>query len=146
MEVVKYGVQISVIYTDEHLLELRVWASNGLFVGQTEVYADSAELSAVASVLRGFPANRSDTRECEFGTFDAQYGGGGAGFRFCCTDSVGHALVEVRLRTDPRLGVGASDTANIHIPVESAAVDSFVGQLERMLPEPGQSALLEAAG
>jgi len=143
---VKYGVQISVIYTDEHLLELRVWASNGLFAGQTEVYADSAELTKVASVLRGFPANPSDTREYELGTFDAAYGGGGARFRFCCTDSSGHALAEVRLRTDARLGVGASDVATIHIPIEGAAIDSFVEQLERILPETGQFALLQAAG
>jgi len=100
----------------------------------------------VASVLRGFPADPSDMRKYELGTFDAAYGGGGARFRFSCTDSSGHALAEVRLRTDHRLGVVASDVATIHIPIEAAGMDSFVEQLERILPETGQSALLEAAG
>jgi hypothetical protein len=140
-EVMKNAVEISVVCPDH----LRVWASNGVFVGQTEVFANSSTLSTVVSALRGFPANASDRRACELGTFDEAFGGGGAAFRFSCMDSIGHALVEVRLRTDPQLGVGASDLATIHIPIEAAAMDAFVGQLERMLPEPGESAVLEAA-
>ena len=30
----KAGLQISVVYTDEHLIELRVAAANGVFAGQ----------------------------------------------------------------------------------------------------------------
>ena len=157
----KNAVKIWVIGDDE----LRVWASNGMFVGQTAVFATSSNLSALVGVLRGFPANGSDIRACELGTFDEAVAGGGAGFRFSCADSIGHVVVEVRLRTDPQLGVGASDLATIHIPIEAAAVDMFVEQLKRMLravlrreQERGglefdgragelvQSAILEAAG
>ena len=138
----KNAVKISVICPDH----LRVWASNGMFVGETEVFANPSKLSRFVSALRGFPVNGSDRRDCELGTFVEALGGGGAAFRFSCMDSIGHALVEVRLRTDPRLGFGASDLATIHISIEAALVDAFVGQLERMLLEPSQSAVLEAAG
>ncbi len=141
----KTGVQISIIYTDEHLVELRANASNGVFSGQADVYADLGELAEFAGVLRGFPANGSDTREYEFGSFDDAYAGGGAGFRFYCVDAAGHAVAEVRLRTDPRRGVGASDETLLHIRIEAAAVDTFVGELERMSATVGQAAILEAA-
>jgi len=141
----KIGVQISVIYTDEHLIELQVVASNGVFVGQSDVYADAKALVEFAGVLRGFPESRGDTREFELGSFDTEYAGGGAGFRFFFLDSVGHASAEVRLRSDPKVNGGVSDTVLLHIPVEAAAIDSFVVQLNRMAAEVGQSAFLGAA-
>lgn len=139
----KTGVQISIIYTDEHLVELRIRASNGVFAGQADVYADSEVLAEFAGVLRGFPAGQSDSRE--FGSFDVAYAGGGAGFRFYCVDSVGHAAAEVRLRSDPQAGGGVSNAVVLHIPVEAAALDSFVMQLEQMAAAVVQAALLEAA-
>ena len=142
---VKAGVRISVIYTDEHLIELRVKASNGVFAGQADVYADSDVLVELAEALRGFPDGRSDSREFEIGSFDAAHAGGGAGFRFYCLDSVGHAAAEVRLRSDREVGGGVSDTVVLHMPVEAASVDSFVVQLAGAAAEVGQSALLEGA-
>jgi hypothetical protein len=47
----KTGVQISIIYTDEHLIELRVSASNGVFAGQADVYASAEALALFALVL-----------------------------------------------------------------------------------------------
>jgi hypothetical protein len=96
-------------------------------------------------VLHGFPKSQSDTRSFELGTFDAAYSGGGAGFRFYCTDAVGHAAAEVRLRTDSSYEGGVSDAAMLHMSVEAAAIDSFVVQLERMAAVVGQAAFLEAA-
>ena len=141
----KIGVHISIIYTDEHLIELRFRASNGWFAGQADVYADAEALAQFAGVLCGFPQSQEDTREFELGSFDAAFAGGGAGLRFFCLDSVGHASAEVRLRSDPKVKGGASDTVLLHIPVEAAAIDSFVAQLERMAAVVGQDALLEAA-
>ena len=141
----KAGIQISVIYTDEHLIELRVAASNGMFAGGVDVYADSDALTELAEVLRDFPAGQSDSREFEIGSFDAANAGGGAAFRFYCLDSVGHAAAEVRLRSDPEVGGGVSDVVVLHVPVEAAAVDSFVVQLAGSAAVVGQTAQLEAA-
>jgi hypothetical protein len=99
----------------------------------------------LAAVLRGFPKSQDDVRKFELGSFDAAYAGGGAGFRFYCLDSVGHAAIEVRLRTDPNVEGGVSDVAVFHISVEAAAVDSFVTELERMAAAVGQAAILESA-
>jgi hypothetical protein len=142
---IKSGIEISVICADQDLLELRVQASNEVFRGQAEVYADSETLKEFANQLRGFPASNKDCREFELGTLDVTSAGGGAGFRFYCVDSVGHAMAEVRLRADSRLSGGTSDVATIHISVEAGAIDSFIGELERAAPRVGQVAVLKAA-
>lgn len=141
----KRGVQLSIVYTDEHLIGLRVTASNGVFAGQADLYADSGAILELAGILRGFPASQSDVREFELGSFDAALAGGGAAFRFYCADSVGHAGVEVRLRSDPQAGGGASDVVMLRVTVEAAAIDSFVERLEQMPAAVGEGALLEAA-
>ena len=142
---IESGVQISVIYSDEHLIELRVSASNGLFAGQADVYANSEAPAQFAVALRGFPKGASDIREFELGSREVGYAGGGAGFRFYCLDSVGHAAAEVRLRSDTNAKGGMNDVAVFHIAVAPAALDTFVIQLEQMGAAVGQAALLEAA-
>ena len=141
----KFGVQISIVYTDEHLVELRIVASNGVFAGQAEVYADAGSLIEFAAVLRDFPESQEDSRAFEIGSFDEESAGGGAIFRLFCLDSAGHTSAEVRLRSDPKVKGGVSDTVLLHVPVEAGAIDSFVAQLEQMAAVVGQSALLEAA-
>lgn len=140
----KTGLEISIIYVEEHLLELRVSASNGSFAGQAEVYAQVSVALELANILNGFPTRAHDIREFEFGTFDETYAGGGAKLRFYCVDSVGHSFAEVTLRHDSyRLG-GAIDSAVFRIPVESSAIDSFVEQLKQMAAVVGHAARLEA--
>src|SRR5688572_33315533 len=142
---IKTGVQVLVINTDEHLMELRVRASNGVFAGQADVYADSEAPAQFAVSLRGFPTGEGDIREFELGSRDVAYAGGGAGFRFYCLDSVGHAAAEVRLRSDTNAEDGMNDVAVFHISVDVAAVDTFVIQLEQMGAMVGQTALLEVS-
>lgn len=139
------GVRISVIYTDEHLIELQVSASNGVFAGQVDVYADVDAPAEFARTLRGFPTSPNDIREFDLGNLSNQSAGGGAGFRFRCVDSVGHAVVELKLRSDLLRDGGLIDDARFHIRVEAAAVDAFVEQIERMEAVVGQSAFLEMA-
>ena len=139
------GMQITVIYADQHLIELRVASSNGAFAGRVDVYADIGAPAEFARVLRGFPVSRSDVREFEIGDTSVADAGGGTGFRFCCVNPVGHAVVEVRLQSGPRRKGGSSDSALLHISIEAAAVDAFAGQLERMAAVVGHAAFLEAA-
>jgi len=113
--------------------------------GQADVYADSEAPAQFAVALRGFPTGEGDIREFELGSRDVAYAGGGAGFRFYCLDSVGHAAAEVRLRSDTNAEDGMNDVAVFHISVDAAAVDTFVIQLEQMGAMVGQTALLEVS-
>ena len=139
------GIRISVIYTEEYLLQLRVAASNGFFAGRAEVYGHHSDASDFASALRGFPSRADDVREFELGPMSIDSAAVGAKFRFYCVDPVGHSLAEVTLRHDPYRPGGSFDSAVFSIPVESSAVDMFVDQLKQMSPSVGQSAWLAAA-
>ena len=56
----------------------------------------------------------------------------GVHLRFYCLDSVGHAAVEVKLRSDDREASRKAESVELHIPIEAAAVDSFVAQVNAM--------------
>jgi hypothetical protein len=137
------GIDVRVIYVDEHLIELRVWASNGTFTAQAEMYANSGAPEEVANKLRGFPSSKEDTREFELGTFQTNGTSGGAALRFYCTDSAGHATVVVRLQGDVSRPGAEVENATFSILVEAAAVDRFVQQLERLSLTVGDGARLE---
>jgi hypothetical protein len=126
------GIVIEVVWVDDDLVELLVRASNRRFSGTAEVYVASDELAKLAEALRGFPTSPSDRREFELGTFDANYAGGGARLCFWCKDALGHALVAVSLRTDPRYHFRRSETAELVIPIEPSAIDSFVRHLAHL--------------
>jgi hypothetical protein len=136
----KPGIELSIVYSDEHLLELRVRASNGTFTGQAMMYEGLDAPRALAEMLRGFPMSSGDVRNIQIGAG----GQGAASLRFYCLNSAGHAAVEVRLRAEPRFD-GRVDEAAFHVAMEAAAVDSFVEQLSRMSADVGAEARLEAA-
>jgi hypothetical protein len=137
------GIDIRVILKDRDMFELRVRASNGEFTAQAEMYVDLNSCRDMASVLRGFPTDKTDFREFALGTFKKDHAGGGARVRFWCLDSVGHSAVQVHIRNDGRRNGRTEAEAAFDIPVEPAAVDSFVEQLEKMSAV-GDGARLEA--
>jgi hypothetical protein len=97
---VNNGIKVEVIWLDHDVLECLFSCSNGRFSGQAEIYLNHDKLSEVAEALSGFPSHAKDSRDFELGTFNPDYADGGIRMYFSCTDSVGHAVVEVKLRGD----------------------------------------------
>src|SRR5262245_41437574 len=112
----KPGIEIAVVWLDEHLIELLVVASNGNFAGRASLYESHGALVGLASKLQGFPTEPSDRRDIVLGSLDSKCGGGGVHLRFLCTDRVGHPAVEVSLRADPERE--GNDTASFSVRVE----------------------------
>jgi hypothetical protein len=141
------GLEVRVIHTDDRLIELRIWASNGEFTAQANVYADADAPRNLAQVLRGFPVQPGDVREFQLGTFRQDVAGDGVHLQFYCTDSTGHAAVDVRVeaRRLDRGRVARMQTASFCLPIEAAAVDAFVQQLIRMPIAVGAAAQLDSA-
>lgn len=102
-------------------------------------------LSQLADVLRGFPFTGTDSREVELGTFNSSHADGGVKMRFRCSDALGHAVVEIKLRGDGSEALGELESVALRIPIEPAAVDSFVQQLMAMDSTIGASASLPMA-
>jgi hypothetical protein len=137
------GIEISVRWFDNDLVELAVSASNGRFSGSVETYADLEVFPKLAATLEGFPVSSTDARQFEFGTFDPSFAGGGARLQFRCLNHVGKSCVEIHLRADPRV-IGSNETASFIVGIEAAAIDTFVTQLKAIRLEPNASISLPA--
>lgn len=141
----KDGIEIAVIWLDQHALECLLSCSNGRFSGQGEIYLGHDKLFELAEALSGFPLNSKDSRDFELGTFNPDHAGGGIRLHFRCADSAGHAVVEVKLRGGASKGPGELESVALGIPVQAAAIDSFVSQIRQMEREVGAKAFLQMA-
>lgn len=139
------GIEVEVIWLDQDVLQFLFSCSNGRFSGHAEIYVSHDKLSKVAQGLSGFPSHTNDSRDFELGTFNPDHADGGIRMHFCCTDSQGHAAVEVKLRGDACKGLGEVESVALRIPVQAAAIDSFVSQIKQMEKLVGATAYLQMA-
>ena len=140
----KPGIEFKIIWADFDVTELRVCASNGRFGGTVDAYVQHTALGEFAAVLSGFPSSALDHRARRFGSFEPTRAGGGATLDFRCNDAAGHAIVEVRLRSDPQNLYGHEETATLVINVEASAIDAFVVEVSNMGAQVGAKAFLPA--
>ena len=139
------GFEFRVRWHDQDAIELNVAAWNGAFGGSANIYEAIGDLRSAADRLRGFPKDPKDTREVVFGNFDHKYAGGGVRLRFYCIDGAGHAYVEAVIDSNFLSG-GTIQTATLAMPVEAAAVDTFVQELQRLESDLAGAAHLRCRG
>jgi hypothetical protein len=139
------GIEFEVIWWDHDLIEFSIRCANRRFSGQANVYLGHDDLPETAKQLNGFPSHSTDSRDFDLGWLNSNLAG--VHLRFYCLDSVGHAAVEVKLRSDDREASRKAESVELHIPIEAAAVDSFVAQVNAMDKEQiGVTACLRMAG
>jgi hypothetical protein len=122
------GFKITVIWSDNDVIKIRVSAWNGLFGGAADVYVGVDQLGETAAQLEGFPKTPSDVRKVILGAFGPESAGGGVSIRFYCVDGSGHSYVDSRIESDYD-SARKSQSAVLSLPIEAAAVDSFVEEL-----------------
>ena len=120
------GIEFEVVWSDQYVSQLQFTCSNGRFSGSASIYVNHDDLRKMAEVLRGFPSHAADIRNVELGTFNPDHADGGIRRHFYCWDSVGHAAVDIQLRGDACIALGEPESVALRIPVEAAAVDSFI--------------------
>jgi hypothetical protein len=103
------------------------------------------DLTDFVEALRGFPSDGTDTRLCELGTFNPAHADGGVRMNFYCRDSAGHAIVEVKLRSDGCRALGEVESVALRIAIEPAGVDAFLAELAAMSIAFGERASLPMA-
>lgn len=124
------GLELTILWGDQDLYQVRVAGWNGEFGGCVETYVSLGSLADAAARLSTFPESPSDTRALQFGEFGRDSAGGAVCMTFCCRDRRGHLRAEVRFESDNRQDQVQS--ANLSIPTEPAAIDSFVEQLRQL--------------
>jgi hypothetical protein len=143
----KGGLQFEVVWFDQDMLECQLRCSNGRFSGVAEIYLNHDDLPKMAAALSGFPTHAADSRNFELGTFDPTHASGGIRMSFYCKDSVGHAIVDVRLKGEACNALGEMESVALRISIEAASVDSFIAQIKSMnAPQIGAVASLDMTG
>lgn len=135
------GIAIRTVWTDDDLHELRVSAGNGTFAGAANVYVTHEEFDQIAQAIEGFPGSIRDRRVVELGTFDRNIAGGGVRLTLHCVDGIGHAALEVEICS--KSSIQGEGTASFSIPFEPAALDRFVGMLQRLKMDASAEAMLD---
>jgi hypothetical protein len=133
----KTGIEIAVVYTDVHLMELQISASNVAFAGQVNTYVDHSGAAKFSEGLKGFPSKIGDVRRLELGA--------NARFVFSTADDVGHSIVTVEIAADAMRPNNFDGKAAFNILVNPAEIDKFVGELAALAPDIGQSACLKGS-
>jgi hypothetical protein len=139
------GIEFEVVWFDYDVIEYQVTCSNGPFHGVTKMYLTHDGLSGAAESLSGLPSNIEDSRDVQLGAFDPKAAGGGISMRFRCVDSVGHAVVLVRLRGDGCEGDGGAESVCLYILVEAGSIDTFVAKARSVKDSKGAKAYLHMA-
>ncbi len=135
------GIEFEVMWFDNDAIEYQVVCSNGSFTGTAKMYLSHDGLQNAANILGGFPSSTTDLREVELGSFESEMAGGGIHMSFYCLDSVGHAVVFVKLRADGCKGFGSEpQLVSLYVPIEAGAVDSFVKQARSIRETKGAKA------
>jgi hypothetical protein len=125
------GLEFREIWNDAEMIEVRISAWNGTFGGATRVYVGIGRLEEAAASLRGFPDNPSDTRDLTLAGVGKGGASAGVGLRFYCTGGAAHAWLEARIESAYDLA-GPAQSVVLALPIEAAAVDFFVDQLDRL--------------
>jgi hypothetical protein len=138
------GLTFEVVWSDEHLVELRVHADNGRFAATAECYEAVDCLASLADAMRGFPRSREDRRELTIGATDPAWPGH-VRLTLRCIDGSGHCVADVDVHATDGLVRHAPARAAFSVPIEPAAVDAFVAALRRAPATDGTSVRLPMA-
>ena len=137
------GIELSIIYIDDHLLEMRVAASNGVFSGRVDIYLAHSIVSDMMEILKGFPMDPDDSREIKFSEGEP-YTLATATLRFFCINSIGHSQVDVALHHYSKGGEVPANAA-FSIDVNIGEIDEFSRQMANMKLAVGQTAFLRSS-
>jgi hypothetical protein len=125
-------LRVTIVWQDEHIVELSVRASNGQFAGETTVYTTYEELAKIAKNLRGFP--RSGREEIAFSIAEPP---GNELSISLSADATGHVCASVDVRS-----VELQGSASFPLCPQASQIDDFVCALEHMVEARGGRAVL----
>lgn len=124
------GLEITVVWNDEWLIEFRIVAVNGPFQGGCQVYANSDWLLDLAKKFRGYPNTCDDHFRAVLGEADLAR----VTIEAFGVDASGHVALAVRMIEEPILAFKEDrpQEAKIVFAFEPAAADRFADELEAL--------------
>lgn len=137
----KSFLQLKIIWKDDHMVELSVTATNGRYLGTTEVYDISQSLEDFAKSLVGYPGKE----KVLFFEAGQKNGYSYFGVKIYLINNSGHVGVEVNLeenKSEHNSRQAEKDKVKLEIIVEPSAIDNFQRELMQLaMKEEGTATL-----
>ena len=142
MDNLKSFLKLKIIWKDDDMFEMQVTASNGRFIGTTEVYDQSKPLYDFANSLIGFPRTSDSVFLHEAGEKDSY---AYFAMKFYTIDNVGHLGVQVTLESNvsTKYRTEEKDKLTLEILTEPSLLDNFVKSLMTLASDEKGEAILE---
>ncbi len=124
----KSFIELKAIWKDDHMFELDITATNGRFLGTTQVYDTTESLSRFAESLFRFPKDKNQLPLLH----EAGIKNGYAYFsmKFYCLDPAGHIGVQLSMEAnDSNYRSKEKDNVTLEMLVEPNAIDNFQREL-----------------
>lgn len=121
-------LELEIVWKDNDMFELKVFASNGRYTGTTEVYDTSESVARFAKSLVGFPPIDSKSLIHEAGEKDSySY----FSMTFYCIDNSGHIGVQIELEENVATVYREEekDKIKLEIIVVPSCIDKFQKEL-----------------
>jgi hypothetical protein len=142
----KSGIEFSLIYYDDDLLELCIRASNGIYSGETKVYCSHDIIQKIKKALIGFPKSNNDSREFEIGSVSSEDTSGGAVLNFYCVNKSAHTNVHIQIQRNSGDSLNVLlESSSFNIKIEASTIDSFIKELEDIGTTIGATAFIKSA-
>lgn len=136
----KLYLELEVIWKDEDMFELRIIASNGRYLGITEVYETKESLENFAELSFEFP-KKDSTLFYEMGKKDSY---AYFSMKYYCIDNAGHLGVELNLEENvsTEFRIEEKDKLKLEIIIDPTAVDNFQKELIQIAKKQEGKAIL----
>ena len=132
-------LQVQIVYADEHLLEVELFAANRRFAGSVNFYTALDELDGFAKRIEGFPNSPQDERRLKFSGPDTSAASEATvTLHFHCVDRAGRGCVSVAIQGE--------ESAQFSILIDAAEIDDFVRELRRIQRNRSGKAVLAGRG
>ena len=124
-------LEIKSIWEDDHLFEIQVFASNGLFSGMANCYTLRKEMKKLSDFLKGFVFTNGEELDFSTGQNDTH---SYFNLNIKQVDNVGHLVARIRIAHICTYSNAAQERnyCELEIPVVAASIDSFARALSKL--------------
>lgn len=121
-------IEIKSIWEDESLLEIKIFASNGIFSGAANCYTNRGKIKELGEMISGFPKSIEDKVDFTTGESDTS---SFFSLSLKTLDGSGHIKVRVKIAHIQTFTNSEQENylSEFDIPIEPAGIDNFSKQL-----------------
>jgi len=131
-------LEMEIIWEDEHMIKVKVFACNDLFSGSADCYTSRTDIEDFAQTVSGYPKTIDD--QVSFGTGDSEPDAKMSNFlcTFKPTHRTGHYMANINIYHVITYSGSHKESSSVDLEfgIEPASIDIFVTSLNTLSLKP----------